>query len=348
MGGELVDVLWARRLHLRSYAMAVGFGSVVVAERNSRLVRLDAVSGEPYWDRRVEDCWGTPVIAGGRCLYLSQAGVLHCFDLATGQPLWSRPGLNLRGHLTVSGSAVFVGGWRGYHPLTRVALADGSRLPIEEAATAEAGPLARPLPLWVEPERDAGGPAVLVAGAARPALLVMAASGIVLSEWALPQPVFFPDAGEGYRVSADGRVVFLSGPRTVMTFHPARGVQVLWRHVRDIHPLPPILDEQTLWLLDDTGITVVDVDRGVVVDEQRLPHRAVHTATLTANRAVFALADGSIIAVDRTGSRSAPIRVPRRVDRLVAGEGDLVHAIGKGHLVTFRGFGREEADDHHQ
>src|SRR5690349_12942116 len=96
---------------MSSSAMAVSAGSVVVTERHSRLVRLDPGSGERLWDRQVEDCWGTIAIADGYCLYLSQAGVLHCFDLGTGRPLWAKPDLTLRRHVGVSGSVVFLERW---------------------------------------------------------------------------------------------------------------------------------------------------------------------------------------------------------------------------------------------
>ncbi|MEU3454951.1 PQQ-binding-like beta-propeller repeat protein [Micromonospora sp. NPDC006766] len=111
MVDQSVAVLWSRPLHLRSdpQAMAVAPGSLVVAERHSRLVRLDPRSGAQLWEQRVEDCWGTTVIAGEHCLYLSQAGVLHCFDLDNGQRLWSTPGLGLRRYLSVCGAVVLLG-----------------------------------------------------------------------------------------------------------------------------------------------------------------------------------------------------------------------------------------------
>ncbi|WP_436519686.1 hypothetical protein [Actinoplanes sp. HUAS TT8] len=104
---------------------------------------------------------------------------------------------------------------------------------------------------------------MLIAGTGRPALLLMAASGVVLAEWPLPEPMVFPDRDGGYRVSDNGDVTFLSGRRTVMAFHPGRDVRVLWRHDRDLG-------------------------------------------------------------------------VPGRIDRLLSGEDGLLHALGKGHLVTFR------------
>ncbi|WP_088999044.1 outer membrane protein assembly factor BamB family protein [Micromonospora echinofusca] len=114
--------------------MAVASGSLVVAERHSRLVRLDPRSGEQLWEQRVEDCWGTAVIASECCLYLSQSGVLHCFDLGNGLRLWSTPGMSLRYYVSVCGSVVWLGGWRGYHSLMRVALTDGRCLPFDGAA----------------------------------------------------------------------------------------------------------------------------------------------------------------------------------------------------------------------
>lgn len=141
MVDQSINVLWSRLLHVRSgsQAMAVSSGSLVVAERHSRLVRLDSASRALQWEQRVEDCWGTTVIAGDRCLYLSQAGVLHCFDLDIGQRLWSTPGLRGRHYVSVSGSVILLGGWRGHHPLMRVGLADGKRLPSDFTALAGAG-----------------------------------------------------------------------------------------------------------------------------------------------------------------------------------------------------------------
>jgi hypothetical protein len=237
---ESVEMLWSRRLHLRSSAMAVTAGSIVVAERHSRLVRLDSVSG----------------------------------------------------------------------------------------------PLAWPLPVRLRPQPNGDDHAVLIAGAERSAMLVMAASGVVLAEWPLPEPVRSPDAAAGYGVSADGRITFLSGSRTVMTFDPADGVQVLWRHARDIRAFPPLLDDQSLWLIDDAGIKVIDVGREVVTEVKTEPHGAVVDATLTAGRAWFAFTDGSLVAVDRSGNhRSAP-RVLPRVDRLFAGQDGLIHVVGKGQIAT--------------
>jgi outer membrane protein assembly factor BamB len=318
-------VVWSRLLQMRSDSVAVAAGSVVVAERHSRVVRLDADSGRVRWERRVEDCWGTLVVAGGRCLYLSQAGVLHCIEMAGGQRLWSVPDLPLRHHVAVNGSVVFVGGWRGYHPLTRVSLADGVRLGLDLAAIAGAGPLARPFPV--------DGEAVVIAGEGLAVLWLMAASGDVLAEWALPEPVAIPDSGDAFRVADDGRVTFRCGRRTVMVLEPGDGVRVLWEHERDIGPYLPMLHEHTLWLVDSHGIAVIDLARGVVND---VPYGGVRAAATVSGEALFALKDGWLVGVDQAGVARRMATRPARISRLLPGGDGLVHAFGKGHLTTFR------------
>ncbi|GLY24186.1 PQQ-binding-like beta-propeller repeat protein [Micromonospora sp. NBRC 101691] len=336
MVGQSVRVLWSRPLHLRSgpQALAVAAGSLVVAERHSRLVRLDPRTGARLWEQRVEDCQGTAVIAGQRCLYLSQAGVLRCFDLDNGQRLWSTPGLGLRYYVSVCGAVALLGGWRGYHPLTRVALADGRGLPFDDGAAAGAGPLAWPQPVRWRLEGDRAVDAVLIAGSGSPELVVMAASGAVLREWSLPEPVVVSDAGGSYGVSDGGRVTFLSGRRTVMTFHPVNGVQVLWRHERDLRPHTPILHEDTLWLVDEVGVAVIDLVHGAVTAVRRLPYGGVRAAAPVPGGVLFAFADGSLATIDRAGHVLGQIRLSARVDRLVPGDNGLTHAIGEGHLAT--------------
>ncbi|MEV0130361.1 PQQ-binding-like beta-propeller repeat protein [Dactylosporangium sp. NPDC050688] len=114
-----LEIVWSRSLCIRSSATTVAASDVlIVAERHSRLVRLDPGTGTLMWEQRVEDCWGTTAVAQGRCLYLSQRGVLHCFDLQSGRPMWSTPNLEIHRYLSISGSVVVLGGWRGYHPVT--------------------------------------------------------------------------------------------------------------------------------------------------------------------------------------------------------------------------------------
>ncbi|MDG4838516.1 PQQ-binding-like beta-propeller repeat protein [Micromonospora sp. WMMD967] len=331
-----MTVRWSRLLHLRASesTSAAAPGALVVAERHSRLVRLNPGTGTPLWEQGVEDCWGTSVIAGERCLYLSQAGVLNCFDMHSGQRSWSTPNLSLHRYLSVSGSIAFLGGWRGYRPLIRVDLDNGEPLPGQFPKLAAGSSLAWPLPVRSGLERSPAD-AVLIATANEAALLLLdARTGAARSEWALPEPVCFPDSGLAFNVDDDGRVVFLSGRRTVMALSPGSGVEVLWQHDRDLPPLPPILTGRTLWLAEDTGVTIIDLDRGARTEVVDLPHGATCGGVPVPGGALFARSGNHLVVLTPGGVIAARMRLPAPTDRLLSDGRTLVHAMGKGHLTT--------------
>jgi hypothetical protein len=331
-----MEILWSRPLHLRSSptAVAVTSDALIVAERHSRLVRLDPSSGALLWEQRVEDCWGTTVVAGQRCLYLSQTGVLHCFDLYSGRRMWSTPDLGFRHYVSLSGAFILLGGWRGYHPLMRVDLADGMPDPYDSPYAA-GDSLAWPLPLRLMPAPDSAADAVLLASASRPELrLLDTRTGADLGAWPLPAPVHFPDSGNAYRLGDDGRIVFISGRRTVMAFRPAIGVEVLWQHERELPPLVPVLSDGRLLLAEDACITVVDLIGGGLTEVTSLPPGAACAPIPVPGGALFARSDGNLVAIDRAAEIRARVRLPARIDRLFTGGSSLVHTIGKGHLAT--------------
>lgn len=318
-----MEVLWSRPLHMSAAVgtVAAAGDALVVAERWSRLVRLDPSSGAVRWEQRIEDCWGVTVIAGDRCLHLTQAGVLRCLDLDTGRPLWTARDLSFGHYVSVSGSVVVTGGWRGYRPLTRLALADGAPLPggfsWEPAA-----------PAWPVPVPPR---AVLLAGADDPVLrLLDAGSGAQLGRWRLPAPMLFPDSGVAFRTADDGRLVFLTGDRTVAAFRPGDGVEVLWEHERPLPPHPPVLSGGVLWLAESDRVTVVD--RGVSTVVTGLPQGVAAAAIPVPGGALFPRSGGTLVRIDRSGTITGRVRAPARVDRLVPGP--VLYAVGKGHLTA--------------
>jgi hypothetical protein len=117
-----------------------------------------------------------------------------------------------------------------------------------------------------------------------------------------------------------------------MTFHPVSGVQVLWHHERDLRPRTPILHGETLWLVEDAGVAVIDLSQGVVTEVRPLPHGAVCAAALVSGGVLFAFTDGSLVTIDRAGNVGARMRLS--AGRLGPGDNGLTHAIGEGQLVT--------------
>ncbi|GLL07537.1 outer membrane protein assembly factor BamB family protein [Dactylosporangium matsuzakiense] len=336
MVDQSLAVVWSRPLRLRSSAATVAATSEVllVAERHSRLVRLDPRSGAILWEQRVEDCWGTTVIAEECCLYLSQLGVLHCLDLQNGHRMWSTPGLQFHRYLSVSGTVVLLGGWRGYHPLTRVDLAAGRPDPFN-SPYAPGEPLAWPVPIKLKPSPHTAVAAVLLASASRPELrLIASRTEVDLGMWQLPAPVQFPDSGNAYSRSDDGRVVFVSGRRNVMAFGPSAGVEMLWEHARNLPPLAPVLSNGMLMLAEDACITVVDLINGGLTEITSQPPGVACAPVPVAGGALFARSDGNVVMIDRTGTVRASARLPTRMEQLVTAGSSLAHTIGKGHLTT--------------
>jgi hypothetical protein len=327
-----VEILWSRPLCMRSSATTVAASDgLVVAERHSRLVRLEPRTGALMWEQRVEDCWGTSVIAQRRCLYLNQQGVLHCLELQSGRRMWSIPSLQLHRYLTVSGSVVVVGGWRGYHPVTRIDLATGASIPFDSPYAAGES-LAWPITVRLSAGPDSD--AVLLASGRRPELrLEHPGTGMVLGTWPLPEPVRFPDSGDAFHRGDDGRVVFVSGRRTVMSFHPSTGVQTLWEHHRDLPFVPPVLIDDRLMLAEDPCITVVDLISGGRTEIGPPAFGTACAPVPAAHGALFARAHGKVIVIDRGGVRAAA-RLPTRVEQLYSGAGTLTYAIGKGHFTA--------------
>jgi hypothetical protein len=319
---------------MRSSATTVAAaGALVVAERHSRLVRLEPRTGALLWEQRIEDCWGTTVVAQERCLYLSQQGVLHCFDLLDGRRMWSHPGLRLHRYLTVSGSVVVLGGWRGYHPVTRIDLVTGAASPF--ASPYAAGePLAWSTTVQFPADPHSAVDAVLLASSRRPELrLEDARSGTALGTWSLPEPVRFPDSGQAFHHGDDGRVVFVSGRRTVLSFDPSTGVQALWKHHRDLPPQAPVLIDDQLMLAEDPCITVVDLTGGGRTEIGLSASGTVCAPVAVANRALFARAHGKVVVIGRGDVRAA-VRLPTHVEQLFPGDGTQAYTIGKGHLTA--------------
>ncbi|MBU2665039.1 PQQ-like beta-propeller repeat protein [Actinoplanes bogorensis] len=332
-----MEVLWSRSLHMRpsSSTLAATAEAVVVAERRSRLVRLDLRTGEPLWEQRVEDCYGSTVLTADTCLHLSQTGVLHCFDLSSGNRLWSTPQPWDRRDLSVSGTTILVGGWRGYHPLTRLSRAGGEPLPTALGKSFR----------QLAPLHDLTGRPVLLADPKLPRLWQLdPESGALVADWPLPAPVSVPDGGPAGALTEGGLITFQAGSRIVMAFQPDTGVRELWRHDRDLRHVSTF-DGTTLWLLDDAGCTLVDLRDGTRSNVELRASSVPSSVAAGPHGATIAFRDGDIVAVDRDGVALARLRLPIRAGELRRVADGTVLALGKGYLMALAPVLRRDARD---
>lgn len=242
---------WERPLHQpgQDTGLAWSEHAVVVHERLTRLVCLDPEDGSPRWD---VPCGTWPrgvVIAGRRVLVLPQdRSELRCFDLATGERVWTTPVSELTGHLAVNDDVVLVGGWRAYTPVTAFGLTTGERRWRSFTHT-------------VLPAAIRGG-FLLGAPGDRRVRLADKDTGRKVSSWKLPHRLVDADHQSVFTESAD-RILLRCGEQTVVEIDHTGGVRVA---VSARHPLravaPQLVDDQ-IWAVNHYGqFAVVDARDG--------------------------------------------------------------------------------------
>ncbi|MEU9005901.1 PQQ-binding-like beta-propeller repeat protein [Streptomyces sp. NPDC048551] len=208
-----ITVRWERELHQRGghSAVVTGPDCVVLHERRTRLVCLEQADGAVRWDVPLGTWPRDLVLARDRVLVLPQTpDRLSCLDLRTGAVLWSTPTPRFTGNLAVAGDTVVIGGWRGYTPMTGLALADGH----VRWTTGSPVRSVRPLP-W-----GAG----LLTGSGSEVVLLDPRDGAALKRWRLPEPLRPGDGGVFTAPPAGDRFVAVAGWASLVSFGPGARV----------------------------------------------------------------------------------------------------------------------------
>ena len=107
------QTLWERQLHQlgRIEAVALTRETIVVHERNTRLVGLDRCTGSLRWDVSVGRWPRAVVVTGDRCLVIAQnTEQLSCLNVWTGALLWNTAIPPTMGHLVATADTVLAGG----------------------------------------------------------------------------------------------------------------------------------------------------------------------------------------------------------------------------------------------
>lgn len=321
------EVLWRRDLHVRSTALAarLGDGALVVTERQTHLMRLDATTGERLWDVPVADACGSLVLSGSDGIYLDQSGRVRCFSLTDGGTRWE---LELAGHLgrvAALCGVVVLGGWRGYNDLQVRSVEDGDLL----WRGSEAG-LSQDL---IHPH--AFGESLLVSerGSTRLRLLD-ASSGRSLHEWALADAILAGDAQVAFADSAQGSH-FTCGRRQVRRLDPTGEMSVVWEHTRDLVALPPVKVGEELWLHERSAVSAVDLATQRETQRVELPEGPATGVLPFRDGVLITCRSGVAVYAGHHGEMNRSKLAHRPQATAVAAPG-LVHLRDQGSLLALR------------
>ena len=303
-------------------AVAVASGYVVAHERSTRLVGLDAATGDARWDVPL-GTWPRAVVAAGeRCWALPQnRDEVDCLDLRTGELVWRAAVPPYTGHLVVAGDTVLVGGWRGYTALRALDRETGRLRWAADARVATVRPVV------------AGGVVVVGAPGGSELRILDADSGDEVRRLALPEPLTDSDHSPALVTVDDDHVLFRCGPRTIRRVHLGTddGEEV-FRAQAGLAPDAPSVTGTLAWVRDVWGsLTAVDVTTGAVhrrVGPGDPPAEGVAPA---GDSHVVARRSGVLLRVDDDGLHERTTGL-RRIDSLHALDADTVLLAGAGGL----------------
>lgn len=330
MTGQLTPS-WRRDLHQRPTTLITRARDhlLVVAERRTRMVRLDPMTGAVLWETRLGDPWGRISLGEDSLAYRDQQAELTIFRTADGQAVWSRKvSRNSIDHLTVCSTAIVTGGWRGYEPVRGLSTSDGSTL--------WTAPLLRTRELDGEQVRPmAFGQALLGSRLGSQTLWLLDASkGKILEKWRLPEPITTgSDGPDPFQITPDGGVLFRTGARTVHHLDPAGELKVIWVSPSNLDSSPALPDGELLWLRHPDGLSCANPDTGrqdrVITDQQaQIVGLHSHNDYLLA-----ALRDGRCYLI-HAGNVVDRIYLPRPLAGLETAAPHLAHVLTKGEIVT--------------
>ncbi|GHJ48167.1 hypothetical protein Cs7R123_55090 [Catellatospora sp. TT07R-123] len=311
---------WRHDLHQRGSRWTLGDGRLVVTARISRLVCLDPHDGTVNWDVPA-GTWPYGLAHGpGSCLVLPQTpSDLICLDAVHGAVRWRAGLARYTGHLTVTTSAVLVGGWRGYTPMTAFEPVTGERL------------WRTPAPVAVQ-EPFASGGSVLVAEAGTGRVqAVDPRTGEAELVGELPEPVREYDA-EPVFVRFDDERVLLSGQTALWELRPADG---RFRQLSQaFYGRPPVVVGGQIWLPDGRDALLLDGD-GRPCARVTPAGRFAGAAAVRAGH-VVADSEGHLTLLTPEGGRLGRVRIDRKILAVRNLDADRILVLGKGSVSAVR------------
>ncbi|MFI9817219.1 outer membrane protein assembly factor BamB family protein [Saccharothrix variisporea] len=314
----MFDVKWERPLHQAPGTVrpAIAPGRVVVHERGTRLVCLDAVDGSVRWDVPIGTWPRAIVIAGARCLVLPQLPrELVCLDLDTGRREWTVELDGFVGHLVVAGGVVLAGGWRGYRPVRLYDVESGRLLATADVHT-------------VRPAVVDGGFLTGTPGGTEVRLLDGRDLSAVAA-WTLPEPLADPDHRRAF-TPVGGRFLVRCGRRG---FAEVGRPEVVAHADHDLTSDAPHVVGGRVWLRERLGYTTV-ADGRVGWRFAEVGQTLVGRVQPAGEGFLVPGGAGTLFHLDRDGQVRERVQVGRRISAVREHGPDGLLVLTKGTLLA--------------
>jgi outer membrane protein assembly factor BamB len=327
----MIEIRWERQLHQAGsdVGLAVAAGGLVVHERHTRLVSLDPTDGAVRWDVAAGRWPRALAIAGPHCMVLPQdTSQLLCWDLDTGERVWSVDLPPMTGHLVIADDTVLVGGWRGYTPLRALDAATGQlRWETDDRVHT------------VRPAATGSGFLIGEPGSTLVRLIDRHGAG-ELTAWVLPQPLIDSDDRRAFTAVGPHRFLVRCGDRAVAEIVPSAGTMgefLLAENDLAFSTAEYVGD--LIWVPErPTGYTVVDPRDGHVVWrvglQQHLVGQVVPVRTGVGAGFVLGSTSGTLFHLDTDGRVTERTAVARRIWALRGVGPAQVLALTKGTLLA--------------
>ncbi len=320
----------------RGFTCRASDGMLVITERNSRLVRLDPLTGTPLWETHVDNAHGTIALGEDRCVYLNQRGSLTCVDLESGNIRWSTGSRRFNDYVSIVDDVVLIGGWRGYRPVQAFDVTSGRPLwvagSLNSSQRSPTPSFGQTFDNTVWPQPIAGGILTSIRGGLD-LWLADPQTGKRVAHWTLPEPIAGRDHAPVFSVTPDGRVTFQCGLRKIAILDMTKGVEVVWEHPHDLPIRLPLLNGNDLWLADHQALSRVSVETSTLQQSIPLPETAVNRLVLVDGAIAAASASGLLLIITQPDDTTAQRVVSKRAVNLDTAAENLLHIASKSEII---------------
>ncbi len=157
-------------------------------------------------------------------------------------------------------------------------------------------------------------------------------SGEIERSWQLLDPIAGPDHGAAFTDTANGSVIFRSGPSRVTELNNGE-LREVWKSTSELELNPPLHHNGVLWAATASGVAVVNLANDTST-EVRLNEGLVPSFSPDGDVVVVASRDGTVAAIGPDGTIHCRLRIARRAVALAPMFNGLTIVATKGELVA--------------